>query len=217
MIKIIYKGKNKEKIEKDILSAFNFVYKKFPIKTSNITIRVYDKRIDFNNRLGFDTPNWLVAMASNDGKIIDILSPLALKNESSHEANEFISILKHEFTHLFVVYLSNKKTIPKWLNEGLANYIAKKHLDDKKINFKPKFCKTLSTSKDWDKRFKGGAYAISVKFVYFLIKKYSFKKIKELISSLNGEYNYVNFRKIFLKVYNKDLEDMENVFIKENN
>lgn len=217
MIKIIYKGKNKEKIEKDILNAFDFVYKKFFTKTSNITIRVYDKRIDFDNRLGFDTPNWLVAMASNNGEVIDILSPFALKNESSHEAKEFSSILKHEFTHLFAVSLSNKKTVPKWLNEGLANYVAKQHRHDKNIIVKPKFCKTLSTSKDWDKRIKEGAYTISAKFVYFLIKKYSFKKIKELISSLDKEYNYTSFKKIFLKVYNKDLENMEELFIKENN
>lgn len=216
MIKIIYKEKNKEKIEKDILNAFDFVYKKFLIKTSNTTVRVYDKRIDFDNQLGWNTPSWLVAMASNNGNLIDILSPLALKNESSHEAKEFVLILKHEFTHIFFVYLSNGSTRPMWLNEGLANYIAKKHRHDKKIIVKPKFCKTLSTSKDWDKRVKDGAYTISAKFVYFLIKKYSFKKIKELINSLDKEYNYTSFRKIFLKVYNKDVEYIEELFIKEN-
>lgn len=156
-------------------------------------------------------------MASNDGKIIDILSPLALKNESSHEAKEFASILKHEFTHIFFVYLSNGSNRPMWLNEGLSNYIAKKHLHDQKIIVKPKFCKTLSTSRDWNKMVNQGAYTISAKFVYFLIKKYSFKKIKELISTLNKEYNYISFKKIFLKVYNKNFEDVEKLFIKENN
>lgn len=217
MIKIIYKGTDKIKTEKDVLNAFDFVYKKFLIKTSNVTVRVYDKRIDFDNRLGWNTPSWLVAMASNSGEVIDILSPLALKNESSHEAKEFISILKHEFTHIFFVHLSNGSNRPMWLNEGLANYIAKKHRHDKKIIIKPRFCKTISTSRDWDKRVNQGAYAISALFVYFLIKKYSFKKIKELISALSKEYNYSSFNKIFLKVYNKKLEEVEEIFIKENN
>ena len=217
MVRISYKGKDKIKIAKDILNAFDSVYKKFLIKTSNVTVRVYNKRIDFDNRLGWNTPSWLVAMASNSGEVIDILSPLALKNESSHEAKEFISILKHEFTHIFFVYLSDGSNRPMWLNEGLANYIAKKHLYDQKIIAKPKFCKTLSTSKDWNKRVNQGAYTISAKFVYFLIKRYSFKKIKELISTLNKEYNYTSFKKLFLKVYHKNFEDVEELFIKENN
>jgi len=181
-----------------------------------LKIPTYQISAIFDNRLGWDTPSWLVAMASNNGKVIDILSPLALKDESSHEAKEFISILKHEFTHIFFVYLSNGNTRPMWLNEGLANYIAKKHQNDKNI-IKPKFCKTISTSSGWNKRVDKGAYTVSALFVRFLIKKYSFKKIKELISSLDKEYSYTGFKKIFLKVYNKNFEDVEELFIKENN
>lgn len=216
MVKIIYKGKNKEKIEKDILSAFDFVYKQFLIKTPDTIVKVFDTRLDFDNKIGWDTPDWLVAMADNNGKVIHILSPIALKNESSHEAKEFIPILKHEFTHIFFTHLSDGSSEPMWLNEGLAAYIAKQHRHDKKIVIKSKFCKTISTSRDWNKMINHGAYAMSALFVYFLINNYSFKKIKELISSLNKEYTYSSFKKIFLKVYNKDFEEIEELFIKEN-
>ena len=51
MIKVIYSGKDFKKIELEVLKAFNFVYKIFLIKTTNITVRVYNNRLDFNKFL----------------------------------------------------------------------------------------------------------------------------------------------------------------------
>ena len=213
MIKIIYQGKDFKKIEKKISNAFNFIYKTFPIKTRDLTIRVYNNRNDFSERLGRKTEDWLVALASD--KEINILSPDAIEKESNHNKKEFLQILKHEFTHFFISNFAKKKTIPKWLNEGLAAYVAGQHKNEKIFfTINGRFCKKLSTTKDWNNEVKKGAYTISATFVSYLIKKYSLKKIKELLVSMKKDYSYSDFKNTFINIYKINLEDAENIFIK---
>lgn len=217
MIKIIYEGKDKIKIQQDVLKAYNYVSNIFSIKTADITIFVAQDRKEFDKQFGKKTENWLVGNAVGK-KRINILSPLAMKNESSHSSKEFLPILKHEFTHLFLSILSNEKTIPTWLNEGLAAYIAKQHQNDQDAVFiEDNFCEKLSSSRGWNSNVHYGAYLLSALFVKFLIKKYSFKKIEKLISSLHKYYYQPDFEKIFLKVYGYSLEDTEKLFIEEIN
>jgi hypothetical protein len=61
------------------------------------------------------------------------------------------------------------------------------------------------------------AYYISAQFVQFLIEKFSFKKIIELLTSLDENYYYPSFEEIFLKTYKKELSEVEELFIKEMN
>lgn len=212
-MKIIYKGKDFEKVEKDILRSFDFVKDFFFLDISGITVHVYENRSLFNKKLKRDTPEWLIANASN--KEILILSPFAIEKESSHKKSEFSQILKHEFTHLFLNKLSKGYIIPMWLNEGLASFIAHQHKNDNvKLSLKEGFCRKIGTKNGWDSNVNNFSYTISALFVSFLIKKYSFKKIKELIISLDKHYFYYNFKKIFFNVYNKDLNEVERLFIK---
>ena len=214
MLKIIYRGQDLIKLKKEVTKAFDFLDSFFVVKVTDVVVRIYVNRTDFNKKLKRETPDWLVANAF-DNKEIDILSPLALKNESSHNRNEFLPILKHEFTHLFAYTLAKGGAIPMWLNEGLASYIAKQHKNDKwPIYIEENFCRKLSTQKDWDENVNYSAYAIASLFVCFLIKKYSFGKIKELIVSLDKNYYYPDFKKIFFKVYKKDLNEVETLFIR---
>lgn len=217
MIKIIYEGEDKIKIQQEVLAAYDYVNKIFLIKTVDVTVFVAQNRKEFDKQFGEKTASWLVGNAVGKNRI-NILSPLAMKNESSHSPKEFLPILKHEFTHLFLSNLSNGKVIPNWLNEGLAAYVAKQHQNDKDAIFiEDNFCEKLSSSRGWNNNVHYGAYLLSALFVKFLIKKYSFKKIEKLISSLNKYYYHPDFQKIFLKVYDCELEIMEKLFIKEIN
>jgi hypothetical protein len=129
------------------------------------------------------------------------LSPLAIKNESSHNENEFSSILKLEFTHLFVDHLVKGRAVLLWLNEETAQYIAKQYKSISNIrDIEDNFCKKMSTEAGWYKRIDYFAYPISALFVYFLVERYYFKKIKELLLLLDKKYNYPCFKKIFLNV-----------------
>jgi len=213
MIKIIYKGSDFNKVKADILSAYDFVYKKFLIKTPKIIIHVYENRNDLNKRLGRETENWLVAVASKNE--ISILSPNAIARESNHNKKEFKQILKHELTHIFLDSLAKGSPIPKWLNEGCAAYIAKQHQKDKiTFEIEKDFCKKLSNYKDWDKRVNKGAYGLSALFVLYLVKKYSFNKVKEIIISLDKVYVHSKFQKNFFRIFNITLDKEEQLFLK---
>lgn len=216
MIKIIYDGKDLKEIEKEIFQSFDFVYKIFSLEISDIVVHVYDTRAEFNKELKRETENWFVACAFSNGDVY-ILSPIAIEKESNHQKEEFSQILKHEFTHSFVANLAKGNCVPRWLNEGLASYVAKQHQKKEKlINLENNFCENLSTPEDWNKRVKNKAYSISAFFVRFLIEKYSFEKINKLISSVDKEYDYQKFRDIFSSVYGENLEEIEKSFISAN-
>lgn len=218
MIKVIYSGNNFKKIEKEVLKAFDFVYKIFLIKIPNITVRVYTTREEFNKYIGEKTATWIIANASDNNEIA-ILSPSAMKRDGIHSSQEFLPVLKHEFTHLFIEKLTAGKTVPKWLNEGLAQYIAKQYKNAKYAvkTAEKDFCKKSATKSDWNKRTNQQVYQVAALFVYFLIKKYSFQKVKELLSSLDKNYYYQNFEKLFFKIYKISLSDAEKKFIEEIN
>lgn len=213
MLKVIYDGKDSVKVKNEVLKAFNFVYKYFLVKIPDSIIYISNNRIDFDKRLNKKTAVWFVANASDNNEI-DILSPSAIRNESSHRKNEFFPILKHEFTHLFVEHLAKGKAVPLWLNEGLASYVAKQHQNEKEaIYIEDNFCKKLSLPKGWSENINHGAYTIAAVFVYFLIKKYSFKKILKLIISLDKNFYYPYFEKTFFRVYERNLKEVEQDFI----
>lgn len=219
MIKINYEGTDYERLNKEIIKIYEFLIDFFETKSFLIKVNIYDNKSDFNKRIGrMESPDWLVANASNKNNEINIISPLVMEKESNHNKNEFLQIIKHELTHLFINNLTKGKYIPMWLNEGIASYIAKQNqLKNKSIDIEKDFCKNLSTLEDWNKRVDNSAYEIASLFTLFLIKKYSFEKIKKLISSLEKEFSYENFKKIFFKVYKKDLSEVENMFILEMN
>lgn len=217
-MKIYYKGKDFVKIEKGILQTYNTVKPLFLIDVPGININIHEKRTDFNKKLKRETAEWLVGNASYNRNEINILSPIALENESSHKKSEFLQLLKHEFVHLFINKLAKGNAVPMWLNEGLASYVARQHKNYKRNIFIEKdFCKKLSTPKGWNDNINYLAYQISSLFVSFLIKKYSLNKIMELISSLDKNYYYPNFKEIFFNVYKKELGEVEKLFIKEIN
>lgn len=214
MIKVIYTGKDFKNLEKEVLKAFKFVSKYFLTEIPNITVRIYGTRSGFDKYMRTKTASWLVANASDNNEIA-ILSPKAMEKESSHRKNEFLPILKHEFTHILIDKIAVKKTVPKWLEEGLAQYIAKQYKNTSyPKEVEDNFCKKLGTTNGWQKRIDSYAYQISALFVCFLIKEYSFKKIKELLFLLEKEYKYPRFKKIFFKVYATDLSEVEKIFIK---
>lgn len=216
MIKIIYNGEDLKEVEKEIFQSFDFVYKFFSLEISDITVHVYNSRAEFDEELKRETENWFVACAFSNGDV-DILSPISIEKESNHQKEEFSQILKHEFTHSFVANLSQGNYVPRWLNEGLAAYVAKQHQQKEKlIHLENNFCENLSTPEDWNKRVKNKAYSISAFFVRFLIDKYSFEKTKELISSLDKKYDYQKFKNTFSSIYGEDLEKIEKLFISAN-
>ncbi len=214
---INYEGGDLNKIKKEIASAHNSVGNYFGFKNNpNITVNIHKSRGNFNKRLGRKTRRWEVANASNNGEI-NILNPNIFSKESDHSKDEFSQILKHEIAHIFINKLSKNNTVPKWLNEGLASYIAGQHKTIKLTsdNIEKDLCRKLGTPREWNKYEDHFAYPTASLFVGFLFEKYSLARIKKLISSLNKDYDYQGFKKTFKKIFKKDLEGVEKEFIKE--
>jgi len=218
VIKLFYKGQDFNKLKKDIIDAYNDVDRYFN-DDLKIIIRIHKTRKDFNKQLKRDTMKWEVGNASHSNEI-DILHPKAIEKESNHSKDEFLPILKHELAHLFIDKLSKSKTLPKWLDEGFAAYVSGQYkiIIKRQNNYiEENFCKKLGTPVGWDKNSNYFAYQTACFFVYFLVKRYSISKIKKLILSLNKNYYYPDFKKIFLKIFREDIEKIEKKFIKEIN
>ncbi|MFA5131456.1 MAG: hypothetical protein WC467_03440 [Patescibacteria group bacterium] len=215
MIRIIYKGQDKDILKHKVLKAFNDTSKVFKDNLANVTVYIFPSRKEFNHYIGEETETWIIANASPNNEIA-ILSPVALKRDSIHSSREFLPVLKHEFAHLFVNKLANGKTVPKWLDEGLAQYVAKQYKDAEYAVKKAEndFCKKLATKSDWNKRVDRQAYQVAALFVNYLINKYSFQKVKELLTLLDKEYYYTSFKKEFFKVYKISLSEVEREFVK---
>ena len=213
MFKLNYKGSDYDKVEKKVSLAFAYVANFWGVKNHQIIINVFDSREEYNRALGEKTADWMVGNSNNN--VINIFSPVAMGKQGNHKSKEFDSILTHEMTHSFLEKIVSGKFIPVWLNEGLAAYVAKQHRSSEKLYYvEENFCKQLGTHRGWDSNVKYGAYKLAAVFVNFLIKKYSFEKIKQLLNSLDKVYYYKNFQQLFFNVYGKTIDEMENEFVK---
>lgn len=76
---------------------------------SQIKCIVYDK-----------FPLWASGLAIPQKKIIILTTPSLSKGESFSLVNTFI----HEYTHLVIEIFLQGKSIPRWLNEGMAMYVS---------------------------------------------------------------------------------------------
>ena len=217
-IKFIYKGEDFDYLKNDVASAYKEIGGDVQNAPKNITVRVHKTKKDFNKQLGRNTQDWEIANASYDNEI-DILHPAAFEKESSHRKEEFLPVLKHEMIHLFTDGLAKKSAVPKWLNEGFSSFVSGQYKNIKKqrIYIEQNFCEKLGTPKEWNEHSNYNAYQISALFIQFLIENNSLDKLKQLISSLDKNYYYPNFKKIFQEIFNKDIEDAEKEFVRQIN
>ena len=217
-IKFIYKGEDFDYLKNDVVSAYKEISGYFQDEPKNITVRVHKTKKDFDKQLGRNTQDWEIANASYNNEI-DILHPAAFEKESSHEKKEFLPVLKHEIIHLFTDELAKESAVPKWLNEDFSSFISGQYKNIKKqrIYIEQNFCEKLGTPKEWNEHSNYNAYQISALFIQFLIENNSLDKLKQLISSLDKNYYYPNFQKIFQEIFNKDIEDAEKEFVAQIN
>lgn len=217
-IKFIYKGKDFNDLKNNALSAYKEIGGYFRDAPKDITVRIHKTKKDFNKQLGRNTRDWEIANASYNNEI-DILHPAAFEKESSHKKEEFLPVLKHEIVHLFTDELAKRAAVPKWLDEGFSSFVSGqyKNIKKQKNYIEQNFCKKLGTPKEWNEYSSYSAYQISALFVQFLIEDNSIDELKQLISSLDKNYYYPDFQKIFQKIFNKNIEDAEKEFIERIN
>ena len=184
--------KNYPKIMSELNSFFGINWTKDLPK-----IFIVENRKTFDEILGKKTENWLVGHAEN--RIIYLLDGIKFKTEANREYTDekYLSLLKHELTHLFVNLLNNKH-IPLWLNEGTAIYLAgqnklRKNIPTKFKNFL-KFSKESIIGEE-------NVYEESGFVIEILVNKFGKEKLISLIKKSQDD----SFKTSFKEIYDFDL------------
>ncbi len=156
-------------------------------------------------KLRADTPEWLGGLY--DGKI-----RLPIKKYFQSE-KEFQKLLYHEYTHA-VIYSLTKGSCPIWLNEGLAKYSEIKIEDNKLSRLRAalkndsliplnELNQAFSFNSSADKA--ALAYEEAYSIVKYIIYRYNFWHIREILEKLAGGENfedaldksiYINFKRL---------------------
>lgn len=195
--------KNEEKYLKALIGKIVKNHEKF-FETKfdpNLQVRIVYSRAEMNSILKKDTPPWMVANA-NKGKI-EIFSPSVFEKVSPHSKKEFPKVLKHELCHIFA---DKFPALPRWLEEGLAGYVANQY----NPNGHPKI-KTLNKlyyKKDWDNE---PLYQFSYFAVKYLVENYGKKKFFRLMSKANMNSALDEFNSIFKKIYSISVAEFDEI------
>ncbi len=116
----VYCPNNERNRIKDILNTAEESYKEitriFPNKLPSINILVFSSTEDYNRLFGWQckAPDWAKGQYRKD--MVILINP-------DKNRNWLKNIIEHELTHVFIIDIS--RNVPNWLNEGLAQYVAK--------------------------------------------------------------------------------------------
>ena len=217
---ITVNGKDGGLIKNEIFKMISDLESKLKIRlTEPIIVNLHLTRADYEKVLRKNTQEWEVGNTSKNN-VIDILHPDSFSDFSSHNKEEFYPILKHELAHIYIRKLSENKTVPMWLNEGLAMCIAgqvPKYQNSEPTYVERRYLEKLSTQYGWDKHAHYSGYKYSCLFVNYLINKYSISLVIGLIKSSKTIFDVNSFDNSFSKIYGLSLEKAENSFIEATN
>src|SRR5262245_10391404 len=176
-----------------IISFFNSSF------TKKFSVYVYPNRGELNKQWqkawsmpGFQSECWMVASGVADR--LDILSPLAWKNEAcdhnADDSNEVQKIITHELVHIYHGQHNPKPSFDgmddlSWLIEGLATLasgqLTEQRLNNVKTELKEGKCPKL-LSEMWTGKEK---YGRAGSFIQFIDEKFGHEKLLELLSLTN--------------------------------
>ena len=150
-------------------------------------------RSEIDQAFGAKTEAWLVGWAREN--TIFILHPDFFTQESSHtNPDYFWKVLKHEYCHLFFIGATGTN-LPKWLNEGLACYLAEQ------VKSAPSPEEALDIVSYFQKN-DSRIYSIGYFWVSHLISRFGQEKVQELIKRLHPDMDEQQFAQIFFATFN---------------
>ncbi len=187
---------NKSKFDKKIAYFLESAKKEldifYDINIEQPSIFFVDSRKEINKIWGRKTEEWFSAWAK-DGNIF-ILNPEVYTKESNHkDIKHFWQSLKHEYCHLYYRKITNTGC-PKWLNEGLANYLAGQ------VKKKPMKGETLRVF-DYYEKTDWKIYNIGYFWTKLLIEKFGKKKLLTLLKNINSQTTEKEFAEKFYQIY----------------
>jgi hypothetical protein len=154
---------------------------------NKIKVKVFPDLTSFHIAIKYpDAPDWVVGSCIDD----ELLMVSPLNPGSYHTYKSLMQVIVHEFTHIAVYYARGEKgsnTLPRWLNEGYAQFEAGQIDED--IRKLVKKCFIDKTPPTWTQLDKASimefgqmnGYGLSVMIVEFLVDKYGIGKLVLLI------------------------------------
>lgn len=176
---------NKEELKTFVAFLENY----FDIKNLLIKINVLKTREEFNKEIGKKTPDWMVGYTISNN--IYVLSPEAFEKESNHKRSEFVQIIKHEISHVFIGNVS--PLCLKSLEEGLCLNFAGQNRTAliKKENFDLFYGNSIFYNLNDQKLFADlQGYQLSYMMVKNLLNKFNKNQITELIKIERTDRNW---------------------------
>lgn len=152
-----------------------------------INVKVFPNVKSFHAAIHYpDAPDWVVGSCIGD----ELLMVSPLNPGSVHTYESLMQVIVHEFVHIAVYYAVGDKVVtglPKWLNEGYAQYEAgqvnehiRKLVESSLIEKAPPTWKQLDAASAMEFGSMNG-YGLSVTIVEFLVVTYGIDKLISLI------------------------------------
>jgi hypothetical protein len=158
------------------------IFWKFKIKYEPLLFLLKSRR-DIDHIRKEKTDNRLVGWFWRE-KFLFILDPEKFETESVFQKKDFQKILKHELSHFFFLQATGG-TLPSWLNEGLACYLAEQKYQE--VISMDLINRLIACHYQFDR----SLFAHS----YLLVEK---------IINHKGENNFISFLKSFKKNINEN-------------
>ena len=156
------------------------------------------KEIDYIR--GVKTDNRLVGWFWRD-KFLFILDQEKFETDSDFQKKDFNVILKHELSHFFFLQ-ATKGTLPAWINEGLACFIAGQKYEEK-IN-QSSVGRLIACHYQFDRSLFPYSYLLVKKLLDYKGKNNFINFLKSFRKNVNEKEFKVLFKKFFQINFNKD-------------
>ena len=183
-------GKDKKCLD-DLSKILEENYNKIS-KNLNVTLKekviieIYPDIKAFHDAIGSpNAPDWVVGIGwENKVKMVSPLNP-----GGQHTYDTLMQVVIHEFTHVAISNInSDLKSIPIWLNEGIAVYEAKQMSSNIKNTIKEKLNRNdvpLLSQMNSSNFSEVGGYIFSYTAIEYLIDSYGYDTVISLIKTPN--------------------------------
>ena len=180
----------------------------FNIPNDEFSVRVFSMKKEIFDEFKSIKEDYVVAFACPRSNIIFICNHDDIKN--IYNDIEYKKLIKHEIVHVYAyMYVNFNKYVPNWLHEGLARYLSGQMISGE-------VCKDLKTLFN-DNILPNVIYSGGGIFVKHLIETYGNKKFLEFFNELRNLKSSNEVSIIFMKHYNKDIKEVLNEILGENN
>ena len=181
---------NKE-LAKSIKEMTNGLVNKFGrVNHDHFNVYIYDDNKKFQQSCSY-IKGWEAGLAINKSPQIIIIKGPQIQ---SYGISQFIKVLEHELSHIYLFRRADGIRLPDWFEEGFAMHIANEFTMNKKILISESFWQRSTIEESSLRSFRNVSrtkiplcYAQSAAFFRYIV---SFKSVREILDSISSYNNF---------------------------